>query len=56
MVPTEVRREREIETSSRKPMEGRTRTRVSILEGAIWRNQRTETQISVPAESFKRCL
>ena len=56
MVPTEVCREREIETGSRKPMEGRTSTGLSILEGTIWRNQRTETQISVPAESFKRCL
>ena len=41
----------EIETGSRKPMEGRTRTRVSILERTIWRNQRIETQISVPATS-----
>ena len=38
VVPTIVCKEREIETGPRKPMEGRTRTWVSILERTIWRN------------------
>ena len=51
MVPTEFCIETEVDAGSRKPVEGRTRTRVSILEGIVWENQRTETQISVPATS-----
>ena len=38
MVPTEFCIETEVDAGSRKPMEGRTRTRVSILERTIWRN------------------
>ena len=51
MVPTEFCFKTEVDAGSRKPMEGRTRIRLSILERTIWRNQRTETQISVPATS-----
>ena len=38
MVPTEFCIETEVDAGSRKPMEGRTRIRLSILERAIWRN------------------
>ena len=56
MVPTEFCIKTEVDAGSRKPMEGRTRIGLSILERTIWRNQRTETQISVPATSSKCCL
>ena len=38
MFPTEFCIKTEVDTGSRKPMEGRTRIRLSILERAIWRN------------------
>ena len=37
-------------------MEGRTRISLYVLERSSWKNQRIETEISVPAESFKCCL
>ena len=40
----------------RKPMEGRTRISLYVLERSSRKNQRIETEISIPAESFKRRL
>ena len=51
-----LRKEGEIEEGSRKPMEGRTGIRLSILEDTCWENQRIEIEISVSAKSLKCCL
>ena len=41
---------------SRKPMEGRTRAALHVLERSSRHNQKIEIEISVSAEAFKRCF
>ena len=40
----------------RKPMEGRTKVRLYVLERSIRHNQKIEIEISASAVVFKRCF